>query len=361
MRVPSRASATVVIVRKRVAPIVVVHGGASEWYAGTDLGRAACRRAARAGWETLAAGGTCAGRGHRGRARRRGRSRRATPVPAPCSRAGGPWSSTPASWTARRSRPAPWPCCRRFAIRSTSPAPCSRTGAITCSPGTEQPRSPVRGASRHAIRQLMITSDRRAEFEGRGSFDRGNTVGAVALDANGHLAAATSTGGIAGTDPGASATRRSSAAGHTRTSTPRARAQAMARRSRGRVRRSGRSRMSPTARRRPARALGRARAGALRRLRRPHSARQSRRRRHREVGLGDAARDRTVRRVGDRRRVADPRRAAGHGRPDRARRHACRPVGSACERRAYVPGRDKFDAATFRPPVPGRRSLGPRC
>jgi beta-aspartyl-peptidase (threonine type) len=48
----------------------------------------------------------------------------------------------------------------------------------------------------------MITEDRRAEFEGRGNFDRGNTVGAVARDANGHLAAATSTGGIAGTDPG---------------------------------------------------------------------------------------------------------------------------------------------------------------
>jgi isoaspartyl peptidase/L-asparaginase-like protein (Ntn-hydrolase superfamily) len=50
--------------------------------------------------------------------------------------------------------------------------------------------------------ELMITPDRRAEFEGRGNFDRGNTVGAVALDANGHLAAATSTGGMAGTIPG---------------------------------------------------------------------------------------------------------------------------------------------------------------
>src|SRR5204863_980699 len=50
--------------------------------------------------------------------------------------------------------------------------------------------------------ELMITADRRAECEGRGSFERGNTVGAVARDANGHLAAATSTGGIAGTQPG---------------------------------------------------------------------------------------------------------------------------------------------------------------
>jgi len=39
-------------------PIVVVHGGASEWYSGTGPGRAACRRAAEAGHAALAAGGT---------------------------------------------------------------------------------------------------------------------------------------------------------------------------------------------------------------------------------------------------------------------------------------------------------------
>ena len=50
--------------------------------------------------------------------------------------------------------------------------------------------------------ELMITPERRAEFEGRGRVDRGNTVGAVAIDASGRLAAATSTGGIAGTEPG---------------------------------------------------------------------------------------------------------------------------------------------------------------
>ena len=50
--------------------------------------------------------------------------------------------------------------------------------------------------------EIMITPERRAEFEGRGSFDRGNTVGAVARDSYGNLAAATSTGGIAGTYPG---------------------------------------------------------------------------------------------------------------------------------------------------------------
>jgi len=48
----------------------------------------------------------------------------------------------------------------------------------------------------------MITAERRAESEGRGRFERGNTVGAVALDADGNLAAATSTGGMVGTEPG---------------------------------------------------------------------------------------------------------------------------------------------------------------
>ena len=37
---------------------MVVHGGASEWYAGTELGRAACQQAARAGMNALAAGGS---------------------------------------------------------------------------------------------------------------------------------------------------------------------------------------------------------------------------------------------------------------------------------------------------------------
>src|SRR5882757_2711113 len=46
------------LVNNRMDPIVVVHGGASEWYAGTGPGRAACRAAARAGWDALAAGGS---------------------------------------------------------------------------------------------------------------------------------------------------------------------------------------------------------------------------------------------------------------------------------------------------------------
>ena len=185
----------------RAEPIVVVHGGASEWYAGTGPGRAACERAAQAGWEALAAGGT----------------------------------ALDAVIAAVR-------------VVEDDPACNAGTGAVLTSRGTlELDACVMDGASlasgavavlppfRHPIDiaravledgryhllvgdgaaafarargfapcdpELMITADRRAEFEGRGSFDRGNTVGAVALDANGRLAAATSTGGISGTDPG---------------------------------------------------------------------------------------------------------------------------------------------------------------
>ncbi|MEA2136943.1 MAG: L-asparaginase / beta-aspartyl-peptidase [Solirubrobacteraceae bacterium] len=182
-------------------PIVVVHGGASEWYAGTSVGRAACRRAAEAGWGTLAGGG----------------------------------SALDAVIAAVR-------------VVEDDPVCNAGTGAVLTSRGTlELDACVMDGASlasgavavlsafRHPIDvaravledgryhllvgdgaaafarargfrpcdpELMITPDRRAESEGLGSFDRGNTVGAVARDAHGHLAAATSTGGIAGTDPG---------------------------------------------------------------------------------------------------------------------------------------------------------------
>lgn len=49
--------------------------------------------------------------------------------------------------------------------------------------------------------EKMITPRRRAELR-QGTHTTGNTVGAVACDARGHLASATSTGGIAGTEPG---------------------------------------------------------------------------------------------------------------------------------------------------------------
>lgn len=185
----------------RVEPIVVVHGGASEWYAGTSLGRAACQRAATAGWEALTAGG----------------------------------SALDAVIAAVR-------------VVEDDPACNAGTGAVLTSRGTlELDACVMDGASlasgavavlpafRHPIDiaravledgryhllvgdgaaafarargfapsdpELMITAERRAEAEGRGRFDRGNTVGAVARDAHGYLAAATSTGGMVGTEPG---------------------------------------------------------------------------------------------------------------------------------------------------------------
>jgi beta-aspartyl-peptidase (threonine type) len=49
--------------------------------------------------------------------------------------------------------------------------------------------------------ERMITERRRAELR-HGIHATGNTVGAIARDGKGHLASATSTGGIAGTEPG---------------------------------------------------------------------------------------------------------------------------------------------------------------
>ncbi|MEA2371800.1 MAG: L-asparaginase / beta-aspartyl-peptidase [Solirubrobacteraceae bacterium] len=186
---------------KRVDPIVVVHGGASEWYAGTALGRAACRRAAQAGWETLAAGGSAldaviaavriveddpecnAGTG--AVLTSRGTLELDACVMDGASRASGAVAVLPPFRNPVDIARAVLEDGRYHLLVGDGAAAFARARGFTpCDP------------------TLMITPDRRAEFEGRGSFDRGNTVGAVALDANGHLAAATSTGGIAGTDPG---------------------------------------------------------------------------------------------------------------------------------------------------------------
>ena len=236
-------------VSKRVEPIVVVHGGASEWYAGTGPGRDACRRAAQAGMEALAAG--------RGALDAVIAAVRVVEDDPACN------AGTGAVLTSRGTLELD--ACVMDGASLAS-------GAVAVLPPFLHPidiaRAVLEDGRYHLLAgdgaaafarargftpvdpELMITPDRRAEFEGRGSFERGNTVGAVARDANGHLAAATSTGGIAGTHPAASATRRSSAAGPTPTSTRPARAPATARRSRGRARRSGRSSTSPAARRR---------------------------------------------------------------------------------------------------------------
>ena len=182
-------------------PIVVVHGGASEWYAGTDLGRAACKRAAQAGGKALAAGG--------GALDAVIAAVRVVEDDPACN------AGTGAVLTSHGTLELD-----ACVMDGTSLA----SGAVAVLPPFRNPIDIARavledgryhllvgdGAAAFARArgftpcdpELMITPERRAESMGRGSFDRGNTVGAVARDANGHLAAATSTGGIAGTDPG---------------------------------------------------------------------------------------------------------------------------------------------------------------
>jgi beta-aspartyl-peptidase (threonine type) len=188
-------------VSDRVEPVVVVHGGASEWYAGTSLGRAACRRAAEAGWAALAAGG-------------------------------GALDAVIAAVRVVEDDPA---CNAGTGAVLTSHGTLEldacvmdgaslRSGAVAVLPAFRHPIDVARavledgryhllagdGAAAFARArgfepcdpELMITDERRAESEGRGRFERGNTVGAVARDADGNLAAATSTGGMSGTIPG---------------------------------------------------------------------------------------------------------------------------------------------------------------
>ena len=182
-------------------PIVVVHGGASEWYAGTDLGRAACTRAAQAGWDAVAAGGSALDAVIA--------AVRVVEDDPACN------AGTGAVLTSRGTLELD-ACVMDGASLSS--------GAVTVLPPFRHPigiaRAVLEDGRYHLLAgdgaaafarargftpcdpQLMITEDRRAEFEGRGSFDRGNTVGAVARDVNGNLAAATSTGGMTGTIPG---------------------------------------------------------------------------------------------------------------------------------------------------------------
>ena len=184
-----------------VEPIIVVHGGAAEWYAGTEAGRDACRRAAEAGYAALAAG-----RGALDAVIAAVRVVEDDPV---CN------AGTGAVLTSRGTLELD--ACVMDGASLAS-------GAVAMLPPFRHPVDVARavledgryhllvgdGAAAFARArrftpcdpELMITPDRRAELEGHGPFDRGNTVGAVARDANGRLAAATSTGGIAGTEPG---------------------------------------------------------------------------------------------------------------------------------------------------------------
>ena len=188
-------------VSKRVEPIVVVHGGASEWYAGTGPGRDACRRAAHAGMEALAAG--------RGALDAVIAAVRVVEDDPACN------AGTGAVLTSRGTLELD--ACVMDGASLAS-------GAVAVLPPFLHPidiaRAVLEDGRYHLLAgegaaafarargftpvdpELMITPDRRAEHEGRGSFERGNTVGAVARDADGNLAAATSTGGMSGTQPG---------------------------------------------------------------------------------------------------------------------------------------------------------------
>lgn len=180
---------------------MVVHGGASEWYAGTSPGRAACRRAAAAGFAAMVAGGTAVDA-----VIAAVRVVEDDPV---CN------AGTGAVLTSRGTLELDACVMDGASLRS---------GAVAVLPPFLHPVDIARavledgryhlmvgdGAAAFARARgftpcdpkLMITPDRQAELEGRGRFERGNTVGAVAQDAKGRLAAATSTGGIAGTEPG---------------------------------------------------------------------------------------------------------------------------------------------------------------
>jgi len=95
-----------------------------------------------------------------------------------------------------------------------------RAGAVACVRGVRHPIALARAvmdegrevflvgspaealARRHGLRVVapedLVTAEARRRWRARTADARGNTVGAVARDANGHVAAATSTGGVAG-------------------------------------------------------------------------------------------------------------------------------------------------------------------
>ncbi|HTZ86142.1 MAG TPA: isoaspartyl peptidase/L-asparaginase [Solirubrobacteraceae bacterium] len=182
-------------------PVVVVHGGAGDWRTGTDAGLAACVRAAEAGRLALSSG---------------------TAIDAviaavrvleddPALNAG-----TGAVLTSDGTLELD-ACVMDGATM--------RSGAVACLPPFHHPIDVARevmedghyhllvadGASRFAVERgftpaapdSMILDERRAEIlSPQPGTHAGNTVGAVALDGQGRLAAATSTGGIAGTRPG---------------------------------------------------------------------------------------------------------------------------------------------------------------
>jgi L-asparaginase / beta-aspartyl-peptidase len=188
------------------APLIVVHGGAGAWHEGTEGGSAACVEAVQAGAAVL---------------ERRGSALDAVAAAvrvledAPACNA-----ATGAALT--RAGTLELDACLMDGATL-------RSGAVACLPAFRHPIDVARavlddgryhllaadGAASFALAhgfsradpQDMILAERRAEIErlctdADGAQRAGNTVGAVALDVDDRLAAATSTGGVAGTVPG---------------------------------------------------------------------------------------------------------------------------------------------------------------
>lgn len=182
-------------------PVIIVHGGADEWPTGAEPGRVACRAAALAGMSILEAGGTALD----------------AATAAVCVVEDDPACNAGTGAVLTNEGTLELDAC----VMDGSSL---RSGAVASLPPFKHPVDIARavlddgryhllvgdGAARFAAAEgfaacdpdLMITDERRAEFDSGVSFQRGNTVGAVVLDGAGRLAAATSTGGIPGMDAG---------------------------------------------------------------------------------------------------------------------------------------------------------------
>jgi L-asparaginase / beta-aspartyl-peptidase len=183
-------------------PVIVVHGGAGEWPEGTDGGMQACREAAEAGREILANGGQALD----------------AVIAAVKALEDAPACNAGTGAVLTSAGTLELDACAMDGATLAS-------GAVAALPPFRHPIDVAKavledgryhllvaaGAAEFAVGhgftpadpETMITPEQRAYWERAGTIPRaGNTVGGVALDSTGRLAAATSTGGLAGTLPG---------------------------------------------------------------------------------------------------------------------------------------------------------------